>query len=173
MKKAMLVFILLIGLLTGCAAEETARFVVSDEIVSLPAGCTRYGISVCLPEGMTEAVSAQSDARRLFESADGSYYVVTEVCPNCTAEEVIRQMTGSDAGTLGALCTQNMSMPEYRFSWCMEGENGMLTCTGIVVEDTAYCYSLQFCVREDAAKACAQAREQVMSSFGLYGDEGF
>ena len=170
MKKHLTVILLTAGLLCGCAAEETARFVVSDEIVTLPAS---YSISVCLPEGMTEAVSAQGDARRLYESADGSFYVVTEVCPNCTAAEVIRQMTGSDAEQLGALCTQTMSMPEYRFSWCMEGESGTLTCTGIVVEDAAYCYSLQFCALEERAKACAKEREQVMSGFGLYGDEGF
>lgn len=173
MKRILLLCAVLAVLLSGCARTEPEKLILTDEIVTLPEGCIKYQITVCLPEGMIEAVSAPQDDCRMFEASDGSYYVVTQVHQGKKAEEVIREMTGSDAKQLGALCTQNMSMPEYRFSWCMEGENGMLTCTGIVVEDEVYCYSLEYCVQEQSAKACSAAHEQIMSSFGLAGNENF
>lgn len=173
MKKTVLVLLMTVLLLCSCAKTEEARLVLSDEVETLPAGCRKYQISVCLPAGMTEAVSAQSSDQRLYESEDGSYYVVTEIIKDCDAQQAIRRLTGFDADALGTIRTEAMSMPEYRFSWCTEGETGSQTCTGIVLEDTAYCYCLAFCADEAAAKACADVRNQVMSGFGLYYDEGF
>lgn len=171
MKKTVIVFGLIVLLMTGCAQKERACFYVTDELISAPQ--KHYSISVCLPEGMLETVSGVQNECRLFEAPDESYYVVTQVLQDCTAAEAIRQMTGEDAKSLGALCTKTMSMPEYRFSWCMEGETGMLTCTGIVAEDEDTCYCVEFCAQENQAKACASQREQVLASFGLYEDEGF
>lgn len=173
MKKICLLTVLMMLLLCGCAKTQSAKLVLTDEIVNVPDGCMKYRICVSLPDGVTEAVAAADGDRRLYEAADGSYYVVTEVLPNSTANEAIRQMTGFDAERLGTMKTQSSSIPEYRFSWCTEGENGNLICTGIVAEDEAYCYCLAFCAEEAHSKDCAAAREQVMSGFGLYYDEGF
>lgn len=173
MKKIHLFIVLAAVLLSGCAAAQPERLVVNDVVETFPAGTVKYTISVSLPEGMTEAVYGGSSDKRMYESADGTYFVITEVLPRCSAEDAIRQMTGYKAEDLGMICTRNMSMPEYRFSWCTDGEHGMLTCTGIVVEDAAFCYCLSFCADEQQAKNCAAARDQVMSGFGLYCDEGF
>lgn len=173
MKRALVMLFLAVLLLAGCAKKESSRFVLSDVIITEPAGCEHYTISVCLPAGVIEAVSTVGDTGRLYEAPDGSYYIVTQVLSGCTAADAIRQMTGSDAKSLGALRTMAMSMPEYRFSWCMAGEQGMLACTGIVLEDQNTCYCLQFCAQEDKAKDCATQKEQVLSGFGLYKDEGF
>lgn len=166
MKKVLVVCGILAMLLCGCSKESVPLLVLADEVPSLP-NTQKYQISVCLPDHMTEAVSSSTDDSRLFEAPDGSYFVMTQITSGQTAEETIRQMTGFDAKQLGAMKTKNMSLPEYRFSWCTEGENGMLTCTGIVVADEDFCYALQFCAREEAGKDCADARKQVLSSFSL------
>lgn len=173
MKKILLIILLTTMLLSACAAPEKELLTVNDAIETLPAGAVKYSISVCLPQGMTEAVSAADADRRIFESDDGTFFVVTEVMKGCSAQDAIRQMTGYAPERLGMICTRTGSLPEYRFSWCANSENGMLTCTGIVAEDDAYCYCLSFCAEEANAKNCEQAREQVMSGFGLYYDEGF
>lgn len=173
MKKIAALCVLMSILLCGCTTQNTERLVITDEIATVPRGSIKYRIHVSVPQDVTECVSAMQDDARLFEAADGTYYIVTEVLPNCTAGEAIQRMTGESAEALGAMCTKNMSMPEYRFSWCMEGENGMYACTGIVVEDEAYCYTLEFCAQEAYTKQCAEVRRQVLSGFGLYADEGF
>lgn len=173
MKKIRLFVLLTVFLLSGCAVQAPECLILRDEIETLPVGTMKYSISVNLPEDMVEAVSVKNSDQRMYESADGSYFVITEVMTGCTAEDAIRQMTGYDPESLGIICTKNMSMTEYRFSWCANGETGILTCTGIVVEDAAYCYCLAFCADEQHAKECADTRQQVMSGFGLYYDEGF
>lgn len=173
MKKIFLLSVLMMLLLCGCAAQKAEKLVICDEIETVPEGCLKYSICVSLPDGMTEAVIAEDGERRLYEAEDGSFFVVTEVLPNCTAKEAIRHLTGFGAEKLGIMKTQSSSVPEYRFSWCSEGENGDLVCTGIVAEDEAYCYCLAFCAQQEHSKECAAAREQVMSGFGLYYDEGF
>ncbi len=173
MKRFCWLAILAAVVLSGCAVQAPERLVLHDEIEVLPAGTVKYSIRVDLPEGMTEAVSGNTGDERIYESADGTYFVVTQILKGCSAEEAIRQMTGYTPERLGMICTENMSMPEYRFSWCADGENGMLTCSGIVAEDSAYCYCLSFCAEEQHTKECAAARQQVMSGFGLYYDEGF
>lgn len=171
MKKIVIWFLLLIGMLSGCAKEEPVLFIVTDEIMAENDGHLQYNIQVRLPDDTVEAVSSLTDKTRMFEAADGKYYIITQVLENCNAEEAIKNITGFDAEKIGALCTQMQAMPEYRFSWCAEGENGMLSCTGVVVEDDHNCYCLEFFVQEQYAKECAQVREQIMSSFGLYLDE--
>lgn len=173
MKKVLLLILMICVLLCSCASVQAERLTVNDEIETFPDGTKKYSISVSLPEGMAQAVSAGNDDRRIYESADGTYYVVTEILCGGSAEDAIRQMTGYAPESLGMICTDHMSMPEYRFSWCSDGENGILTCTGIVAEDEAYCYCLAFCAEEAYAKQCTEERAQVMSSFGLYYDEGF
>lgn len=167
MKKVCVFTVVLLLLLSGCAKTEKKRFIVSDEILTDCNQTEKLQITVCLPEGITEAVSAVTDDCRLFEAADGSYYVVTQVLTGQTADKTIREMTGADPEAIGALRTINNSLPEYRFSWCMEGENGLLSCTGIVVEDQDYCYALQFCAQEEASKECIEAKQQVLTSFAL------
>ena len=173
MKKIVPILAAMLCLLSACTAHTPKMLYVTDEIESIPAGCIKYSISLCLPEGTIESVFADNGDLRMYEAPDGSWFATTQIIKGCTAQEAIRQMTGFAPESLGMLCTQSMSMPEYRFSWCTEGENGLLSCTGIVAEDAQYCYCLSFCAQEDAAKACTEARQTVMSGFGLYYDEGF
>ncbi len=173
MKVVRLMAILAAALMSGCAVQAQDTLVLQDEVENFPAGTVKYSIRVDLPEGMAEAVSGTTDDERIYEAADGSYFVVTQILKHCSAEDAIRQMTGYAPEHLGMICMETMSMPEYRFSWCADGENGMLTCSGIVAQDDVYCYCLAFCAEEAHTKDCASAREQVMSGFGLYYDEGF
>lgn len=173
MKRLRLMALFAAVLLSGCTAQTPELLIVKDEVETFPDSAVKYSIRVELPDGMTEAVSGGAYDERIYESEDGTYFVVTQILRGCRAEDAIRQMTGYDPENLGMIRTESSSVPEYRFSWCANGENGILTCSGIVAEDDAYCYCLSFCAEEQYAKACASAREQVMSGFGLYYDEGF
>lgn len=173
MKKVIPMLAAVLCLFSACTAHTPQMLYVTDEIDALPEGSIKYQISLCLPEGTTEAAFADNGDFRMYEAPDGSWFVTTQIMQNCTAQEAIRRMTGFSPEALALLCTQSMSMPEYRFSWCSEGENGLMTCTGIVAEDKEFCYCLSFCAEEAAAKDCAKVRETVMSGFGLYYDEGF
>ena len=67
--------------------------------------------------------------------------------------------------------TERFGLPEYRFAWASESDEGTFVSQAALVEDGSYYYALVFSVREGLGGQYADCAEAVFSSFGVYGNE--
>ncbi len=168
-------FLLLIIAFSGCKVQNNFEGQTVDD--ELPAWAEdtelRYSISFAVPDGSLLPADGMGDGTIVYEAEDESYTIVANTTWGQSPQQIMTAMTGYSVEQLQPIKTQRYGMDEYRFSWCSTGEEGTLVCTGALLADENYCYSLQFRVKESAAKETAACREQVMSSFSLNYDEGY
>lgn len=176
MKNIMVVLSLVLMIaLSACAGKRAEQtLVIQDEIpTSQTVQSLKYTITFAMPDSALLATSTAPADKVCYEAADGSYCIITEITPGSNAADVIADMTGFAPEDLDMIRTRRLSMPEYRFRWVSQGEKGLEVCSGAVLEDTDYCYSIQFRTPEDCAKACREIQDDVLDSFSLYFDEGY
>lgn len=166
---AVCLLLCLLTLVSGCSRAAQEVFTVQDTAAELPQ--LRYTICFEPPAEVGHRLSTED--MTLYEAADGSYTITTQVFPGKTAAEAIRSMTGSDVEKLDPIQTRRMDMTEYRFSWCSEQEHGIYLCTGDLLEDRDCCYGIAVCLREDAAPSCREIEQTALETFSLFYDEGF
>lgn len=176
MKKITVALTLILMIALSACADKGAEeaLVIQDEIPSSETTQSlKYTITFAMPDSAIQATAATPADKVWYEAADGSYCIITEITPQSDAASVIQDMTGFAPEELDIIRSQRLSMPEYRFRWVSEGEKGLEVCSGAVLEDTGYSYSIQFRAAEDCAKDCRDIRDDVLSSFSLFYDEGY
>lgn len=171
MKRA-IVISLLLALLAGCAAPQTADvFTVDDEL--LPELRPTFRIVFAMPTDAVLSVSSDDGLQSCYTAEDGRYTIQTAIRPGVRAEQAMQDMTGFSAEELSPIRTRRMGMAQYRFSWCSGDDDGVLICTGAVLEGEDACYCLSFMTTENRSRDCRELQMQIMDSFSLYEDEGF
>ena len=154
----------------GCAATTTWE-TVDDEIVEASGPAEEpYIITFGVPSDV-DAMPLTDGNRSLYVQEDGDYEILSDVvtAPNHLA--AIEQVSGFAAEELDVLETTRFGLPEYRFAWVSESDEGSYVSQAAVVEDGSYYYALVFSVREEAGNAYQDCAEAVFSSFGIYGNE--
>ena len=153
--------VVLLMVLAGCSAAptwETVEDISLPEIVQ-PAA---YEIQMALPDG----------AELLWETDSGKQYQLNHMEIESIRyyasdlDAAVEYVSGFAADRLDILETSRFGMPEYRFAWCSQTEEGARLYRADLVMDGSTCYALICSAPEDAGEFHDQAR-QVFSSFGL------
>lgn len=154
----------------GCASTTTWE-TVDDEIVAASGPAEEpYIITFGVPEDVNlEPLSEGS--RNLYVQKDGDYEILSDVVTAPNADEAICQVSGFDAEDLDVMETTRFGLPEYRFAWVSESDEGSYVSQAAVVEDGSYYYVLVFSAREEAGNTYDSCAESVFASFGIYGNE--
>lgn len=170
MKKA-LWFALALCCLTGCShpawetVEDPAEAVSSVHWID-----EAYRVEISLPEGIEPVF--EEKAQTLYSSQHGDFEIQTRTYLASSPDEAIQSLTGYEAQALTVLQTQRSGMPEYRFAWIAQGEQGSRVCRADLVMNGTECYAVVCSTNEDAGNAYQDQMRYVFSTFGLSADEG-
>lgn len=158
-------------LLAGCSAAPAAWETVDDEIVEASGPLEEpYIITFGVPTDVDDP-PVTDGSRCLYVQKDGDYEILSDVFTARNCGEAIRQLSGFEAAELDVLETERFGLPEYRFAWASESDEGTFVSQAALVEDGSYYYALVFSVREGLGGQYADCAEAVFSSFGVYGNE--
>ncbi len=148
MKKLLFLFILLLILpLCACAVKESSvRECVTDELLvpSQPA----FYLSADIPRGSFLTSSCKDGCCALFTHED--YELMQEIFTASSLDDALIYLTGQDQAELRPLAVSTFPQKEYRFAWAAAGEEGTLSCSGLLFADGEYYYSL--CIFCDAGE---------------------
>ena len=135
--KKLVWMVLMVCLLTGCAAEQTME-TVNDEIL-VPVMAQPREISVRLPEGALAPVLEQ-DGRQLYMGKD--YEIMLETMASGDLSATIRALSGYDRAQLTVVETRQGDTDRYDFVWTTAGERGDRLGRAVILDDGNYHYCM-------------------------------
>lgn len=146
MKKCVILMLIVLLMLSGCAAEETME-TVSDEL-DAPVMAQMREISLVLPE---EAASptVESDSERLYLCED--YEITVQILEGGDLNQTVKTLSGYDRDALTVMSTRKDNLDSYEFVWASTGEQGELVGRAMVLDDGCYHYCVS--VLGDAQQA--------------------
>ncbi len=155
----------------GCASDAVTWETVDDEIVEASGPAEEpYIITFGVPSDV-DANPLTDGSRSLYVQEDGDYEILSDVVTAPNHDAAIEQVSGFPADELDVLETTRFGLPEYRFAWVSESDEGSYVSQAAVVEDGNYYYTLVFSAREEVGNAYDSCAEEVFASFGIYGNE--
>ncbi len=168
--KKLLVFVGMLGLLTGCGATPTWEY-VQDRVMPEEVVCWQeeaYTISLGLPQDC--ALLKEELGRSVYGKDD--LEVEKRMFLTSGKENAIKTVSGLDASQLTVMETTRFGMPEYQFAWYQEQEQGGRLCRADLIIHDQECYAVICSSAVEAGDSHADEIRQVFSSFGLYTAEG-
>ena len=137
MKKCIIPALIVLAMLSGCAAQETMETV--SDVPAAPVVAPLREISMALPE---EAASptVESDSQRLYLCED--YEITVQILDGGDLNQTVKTLSGYDRDALTVLSTRKDNLDCYEFVWACAGEEGELVGRGMVLDD-GYCH---YCV---------------------------
>ena len=156
--------------LTGCSSPvwETV-----DDTTEVPAASWLddvYSVQITVPSDMQ--CLAACDGWELYSTDDGKFEVETRTFPASDLNTAVEMLTGFPASNLTVLQTERFGFPEYQFAWLTQTEQGSRLCRADLVMNDTECYAVICSTDETASETYAGNIRQIISSFGLYVDEG-
>ncbi len=136
MKKWML-FLPLILLLSGCAAEETLE-TVADEWIQ-PVAVSPRQIAVELPDDVVAPVM-ESTSEQVYLC--NGYEIVIETVASGDLSGTIQGICGYEKEDLTVMATKGEDNTRYEFVWASAGEEGDRLGRAVIVDDGNYHYCM-------------------------------
>ena len=169
MKKLILPLLILV-FLTGCSSPAWETVDDTHEVSAASWLEEAYSIEIGVPQTMSllDACAGCS----VYSNDDGSFEVETRTFLASDLDTAVQMLTGYRAGDLNILQTERFDLPEYQFAWVTQTEQGSRLCRADMVVDGMEHYAVICSTLEDAGDAYAWDVRQVISTFGLYVDEG-
>ena len=162
----MIVILVFCVLLSGCGAAAVWEWV--EDVPAESAGVWQqdaYVLQIGLPPELS--LTERKLGCSLYETADGSWQVQTQTFLASDLDAAVRYLSGYDADRLTILETTRFDLPEYRFAWYCQTEEGGRLCRGDLVMDGTTCYAVVSSTLETAGDTYARQIRQVFSGFGL------
>ena len=154
--------VLVMLLLSGCAAEETFE-TVADELVQSVMAQPRE-ISVHLPENAVSPVlEGEGEQVYLCES----YEIIIETLASGDLTGTIQAVSGYSKEELTILETQWQDVTRYEFVWAAAGENGDRLGRAVILDDGQYHYCMSVLRDAETAEDSQIVWSDVFNSFTL------
>jgi len=169
--KKLVVLALFTLCLSGCS--QPAWETVEDQIPAVQTASwlqNTYKIHVGTPENL-KILEEQKDWN-VYSTNHGDFEIETRTFLSSSAEAAIKELTGIAAENLTILETRRFDLPEYRFAWVTQTEQGSRVCRADLVMDGTDCYAVICSTVEDVANQYDDEIRYVFSTFGLSADEG-
>lgn len=154
--------LLIMVLLTGCAAEETYE-TIADEIL-LPVMAQPGYISVDLP-GETALPVIENDTGRLYVCND--YEIMIQTMESGNLDATLKTLSGLGKEDLTVMETFSDGISRYEFVWAAAGETGDQTGRGVILDDGNFHYCMSVLWDTDSSEKTQINWNQVFSSFSV------
>lgn len=160
--KKMLLIVILVLMLAGCAREKTWE-TVADEAVQ-PVMAEPREIYVALPE---ESVlpAMESDSGKLYICKD--FDVMVETLESGDLNRTIEAVCGQSRDSLTVMETENTDHTRYDFVWTSSGDEGELVGRCAILDDGDYHYVLSASVEASAFSEFEEILSGMFESFCL------
>jgi hypothetical protein len=144
--KQVIIFLMMLLMLTGCAAQPTYETVNDDITIPEPAQMGQTFVE--LP---AEAASPtiESGSERLYMC--GNYEIRIQTMESGDLESTVQAVSGYTKDRLTIMETQRNGMPCYEFVWASAGDEGEQVGRAAVLDDGNYHYCVT--TMTDAASA--------------------
>ena len=135
MKKCVILMLIVLLMLSGCAAEETIETV--SDVLDTPVMAQMREISLVLPE---EAASptVESDSERLYLCED--YEITVQILDGGNLDQTVKTLSGYERDVLTVLSTSQDNLDCHEFVWACAGEQGELVGRAMILDDGCYHY---------------------------------
>ena len=159
MKKC-LVLLMMMALLTACAARDTFETVNDEQL--MPVMAQPKHISVSLP-GETALPVMENDNGRVYVT--NAYEITIQTMEAGDLQQTMEILSGHSMEDLTMMETFSDGISRYEFVWASLGEQGDLTGRGVILDDNDYhyCMSVLRCADEEGKSQIDW--DQVFSSF--------
>ena len=164
--RLVVVMLIFCMLFTGCGTAAVWERV--EDVSAETAGVWQqeaYVLQIGLPPTLSLTESKLGSS--LYETADGSWQVQTQTFLAADLDTAVRYLSGYEADRLTILQISRFELPEYRFAWYSQTEEGGRLCRGDLVMDGTVCYAVISSTLETAGDTYTEQIQQVFSSFGL------
>ena len=160
--KKIILFVLMMLLLCGCAAEETLE-TVSDELVQ-PLMAQPREIAVSLP-GEASIPTMEGDTGRIYLAED--YEICIQTLDAGDLNATIQTVSGYEKDTLTVMNTESDGVERYEFVWASVGEKGERIGRGVILDDGNYHYVMTVLRDADTTETSQIVWGDVFASFQL------
>lgn len=164
--KKLLPIVLLVLLLTGCAAQPTFE-TVDDLPVNATPGPAKE-LQVELPKQATSPTMEGEDGVCLYECED--YILTTQVLPGGDLDATLRQLTGFATADLAHMKTKQQGLDRYDCVWTAVGESGEQVCRAVVLDDGSYHYTVAVMADADKSGDLTEQWRTVLNSVQIKTD---
>ena len=160
--KKIILFVLTMLLLCGCAGEETME-TVADELVQ-PVMAQPREIMVSLP-GEVSVPTMEGDAGRVYLADD--YEICIQTMASGDLNATVQTVTGYEKDALTVMNTKMDGLERYEFVWVSAGEKGERIGRGVVLDDGSYHYVMTVLRDADTTENSQIVWNDVFASFQL------
>ena len=169
MKKMVFLMVLLLSL---CGCSKPAWETVEDVLPPVPVGLwteEAYVIQIDMPE--ETQLTEEEQTWKIYSTDQGDFEIETRTFLAASASEAVKTISGYSEEELTILQTSRFDLPEYRFAWVTQTEQGSKLCRADLVMNGTECYAVICSVNETAGNAYEDQIRYVFSTFGLSVDE--
>ncbi len=157
-----ILLVLAVLMLSGCAAEETFE-TISDELIQ-PVMAQPEEVRVNLP-GETAMPAMESDNGRFYLASDYEIHIQTLEAGDLN--RTIQTLCGYEKDALTVMETNLDGISRYEFVWTCAGENGDRIGRAVVLDDGTYHYTMTVLRDADTTENTQIVWNDVFSSFTL------
>lgn len=148
----------------GCSVKETAALeCVSDTLEVLPEPA--FYLAAAIPQEACLSLSADGGKFSVFSHED--YEIVEEIFLADSADSALEHVTGRGFSALSPIQLSSNPLSEYRFAWTAAGEEGALACSGTLLFDGTYYYSVSVQCAAEKEKMHHDAFSDLLASVSL------
>ena len=160
--KRMFVFLMVMGLLTGCGAEETFETVADEQAEQVIA--QQRQIYVELP-GEAASPAVESDSGRLYLCGD--YEISIQILEGGDRAATVRTLSGYEQENLTMMELEREDAKCWAFVWVSAGETGDLVGRAVVLDDGSYHYCLSVLADAETARQNQAVWDRMFETFRL------
>ena len=157
------ILLMVILLLTGCAAQETFE-TVSDNIVQSVMGQERQ-VELKLPSHASTPVVNSDDGGKLY-LCDG-YVLMVQTLSAGDLDRTVRSLSGFGASQVTLMETATQDAKRYEWVWTAAGEGGDQMARALVLDDGSRHYCLTAMADAQTAGVLEAEWSDIFSSFRL------
>lgn len=161
--KKLLLLVLMLLMLTGCAAQPT--FETVDDLPVSGQTAQAKELLLSLPDDAASPAMESEDGACLYDC--GEYTLTTQVLPAGNLDGTLQTITGFTGANLSHMKTKQQSLDRYDCVWTAAGEGGDTVGRAVVLDDGAYHYAVTVMADAEHAGALLPQWKAILSSVQL------
>ena len=136
--KKLLLLVLILLMLTGCAAQPT--FETVDDLPVSGQSAVAKELLLSIPKEAASPTMEGTDGACLYDC--GEYTITTQVLSAGNLDGTLQTITGFTGANLSHMKTKQQSLDRYDCVWTAVGEGGDVVGRAVVLDDGAYHYAV-------------------------------
>lgn len=162
MKKALIV-LMLMALLSGCAAQET--FETVEDLIPVQPVASPQQFYVSLPQEAASPTFREDGNGELYVCS--GYTISKQILESGDMEKTLMHLSGKKSEELQLMKTKQTTCDRYDFVWTAAGEEGLQLGRACILDDGNFHYTLSVMAEEETAGQLQETLQDMFSTCKL------